>query len=173
MTNRFLLITLIVAALPTLATAQPVASFTELPQRLNVGDTVTVDRMDGTQTRGQLVRMTPDLLMVKTAADEVALASDQVRRIAVCCDSLVNGTLIGLAAGSVFGVLVARSITEHSSSIESDVIGGAIFGGIGAGLGVGLDALIRTHKTVYQAPRVSARVSLAPGRQQVSFRLRW
>lgn len=173
MRNDLLLPTLILAVLPTLATAQPVASFSELPQRLNVGDTVTVDRVDGTQARGRLVRMTADLLVLKTADDEVPLTGDRVRRVAVCCDSLVNGTLIGLAAGSVFGVVVARSITEHSSSIESDVIGGAIFGGVGAGLGVGLDALIRTNRTVYQAPPVSARVSLAPGRQQVSLRLRW
>ncbi len=77
MANPFLLPTLILAVLPTLATAQRLASFAELPQRLNVGDAVTVD------------------------------------------------------------------------------------------------ALIRTHKTVYQAPPVSARLSLAPGRQQVSVELRW
>jgi len=173
MTNHLLLPTLILAVLPTLASAQPVASFTELPQRLNVGDTVTVDRMDGTQTRGQLVRMTPDLLMVKTAADEVALASDQVRRIAVCCDPLLNGALIGLAAGAVLGVSASRSIAEDTPSVAFDLLAAGLLGGVGAGLGVGLDALIRTHKTVYQAPRVSARVSLAPGRQQVSLRLRW
>lgn len=173
MTNHLLLPALILAGIPVLSTAQPVASFAELPQRLNVGDTVTVDRVDGAQTRGHLVRMTPDSLVVKTAADDIALASDQVRRISVCCDSLLNGALIGLAAGAVLGVSASRSIAENTPSYGFDLLAGGILGGIGAGLGVGIDALIRTHKTVYQAPRVSAQVSLAPRRQQVSLRLRW
>lgn len=173
MTNHLLLPTLILTVLPTLATAQAVASFADLSQRLNVGDTVTVDRVDGTQTRGHLVRMTPDVLVVKTAADDVALDRAQVRRIAVCCDSLLNGALIGLAAGAVLGVSASRSLAEYTPSYGFDLLAAGILGGVGAGLGVGLDALIRTHKTVYQAPRVSARVSLAPGRQQVSVQLRW
>lgn len=173
MRNDPLLPTLILAVLPTLATAQPVTSFSELPQRLNVGDTVTVDRVDGTHTRGHLVRMTPGGLVVKTATDDIALASDQVRRITSCCDSLRNGALIGLAAGAVLGVAASRSIAENTPSYGWDLLAAGLLGGVGAGLGVGLDALIRTHKTVYQAPRVSARVSVAPGRPQVSVQLRW
>jgi hypothetical protein len=83
----------------------------------------------------------------------------------------MNGTLIGLGISGFLG-LFATNFSDDSTSGDV-LVNTVLFGGLGAGLGAGLDALIRTDKTVYRAPPVSARVSLAPGRQQAGVTWSW
>jgi len=157
--------------LPAATFAQTLTTFADLPSRLNVGDTVTVEQAEGPKLRGRIVRIRPDELVVNTKGTDVSLPGSRVQRVSMCCDGLMNGTLIGLGISGFLG-LFATNFSDDSTS--GDVIVNAIiFGGIGAGLGAGLDALIRTEKTVYRARPVSARVSLAPGRQQAGVTWSW
>lgn len=147
-------------------------SFAQLPDHLNVGDTVTVDAAGGTQLRGRVVRMAPDAIVVRGPSVERMVDASGVLRISACCDGLQNGTLIGLGIGAVFGGLFAASFTDKGAG-DDIVTGALIFGGIGAGLGVGLDALVRADRLVYRAPTVTPRARVGPGGAAVGLTVTW
>jgi len=86
-------------------------SFQELSGQLEPGDTLIVTDVNGRKTKGELGTLTPsslELIVRKTEADgretRVRLApllERDVRRIVLEePDSVVNGALIGLAAGA-------------------------------------------------------------------------
>lgn len=127
MTRHMLHAVILLAALPAFAAAQRVETFAELPLRLNVGDTVTVYEVDGTRVRGLFVRMAPEMLVLRTGDADVTLAADRVRRVGTCCDRLLNGPLIGFAAGGIFGVLVVRDFSDRPTAGEG-LQGAAVFG---------------------------------------------
>lgn len=75
-------------------------------------------------------------------------------------DSLLNGTLIGLAVGAACGIAFTYAIRDSDLDAGSYAYGALIFGGIGAGVGLGIDALLdRTPSVAVRSPR---RVALSP-----------
>lgn len=172
MKRRTVLSAVFVLMVPVATVAQTLTTFADLPTRLSVGDTVTVEQAEGSRVRGRVVRMLPDELVVTTKGSEVTLPASRVQRVSACCDGLRNGTLIGLSVGAIYGGLFAAGFSDNVTGGE--VIGaGLFFGGVGTGLGVGLDALIRTDKTIYRASPVSVQVAVVPGRPQVGVTWSW
>ena len=141
------------------ARAPLTTSFAQLPDHLNVGDTVTVEGTNGAEVRGRVVRMAPDALVVSGPSAERMLDAGGVLRISACCDSLRNGTLIGLGSGAALGALFGAGFNARG---DDAIVGALIFGGIGAGLGIGLDALARLTDW-YTAPRRDAQARIGPG----------
>ncbi|MGE0461475.1 MAG: hypothetical protein AB7Q16_08915 [Vicinamibacterales bacterium] len=147
-------------------------SFARLPDHLNVGDTVTVESADGAEVRGRVIRMVPDAIVVTGPSAERMVDASGVLRISACCDSLQNGTLIGLGIGAVFGALFAAGFSDNGAGGDT-ATGALIFGGIGAGLGVGLDALSRSDRLVYRAPAALPRARVGPSGAAVGITVTW
>ena len=160
---------LLVVAPPTVSGQVVATSFEELGALVKPGDTIYVTEANGRKTKARLGELSPsslELLVRKTGPDgretfvpQSRLSERDVRQIRLeRRDSLLNGTLIGLAVGAG-PWLVAGAIAGtggggcgSDSNICSGV--GLIVGGIAAGIGAGIDALITERPTVYyQAPR--------------------
>ena len=143
---------------------------------LKEGRTVVVIEESGAETRGQLQRFTPDALTLTHEGRELAFERQQVVAVYERGDSLMNGLLIGLAAGAVLGAVASASDCTKggfmaperdctgSEKAGSAALGAALGGAVGAGLGVGIDALIRGKRLVYQrSPGTQARaISIVP-----------
>lgn len=155
-----------VLLLPPPAAAQTVVtSFTELPTVVKVGDTVDVTDAKGRTLRGrigELSRSSLELTARKRAPDgtdsfvPVARFSDpDVRQIRLeRRDSVLNGTLIGLAIGLGIAALPAAGIFCNPNYEDGATAGMCasflgILGGIGAGAGVLVDAARVERRMVY------------------------
>jgi hypothetical protein len=153
------------------ANPPPVATFGDLPDRVNLGDAVTASGDGDERWRGHVVGMRPDELVLRVEGREVVLAADRVRRVAMCCDSLKDGPLIGLGIGAGLGALVFSGFSERRSG---DTLLGALWiGGLGAAMGFGIDVLIGREADVYRASNTTVRVIVDPRGGGVRVMLRW
>jgi hypothetical protein len=110
---RFFAVLGFIMSTALVAHAQRVASFPDLPMRLNLGDEVTVGEIGGATSHGRLTEITPERLTLRMDSRDVVITRERVREVRACCDSLGNGTLIGLVAGATLGALVARGFSDH------------------------------------------------------------
>ena len=89
-------------------------------------------------------------------------------------DTLLNGALIGAAAGAAGGVAFTHAVRDSDLSAGQYAYGALVFAGIGAAAGGGLDALMHRTAAGSLPPR---RVRIAPmvwrGTGQVIVRWRW
>ena len=75
-------------------------------------------------------------------------------------DSLLNGTVIGLAAGAALGIAYVHAVRDSDLHAGDYAYSALIFGGLGAAAGLGIDALLdRNSSVVVRSPR---RVALSP-----------
>jgi len=141
--------------LGTSASAQVVATFADLPLRLNIGDGVTVEDRSGAAVRGAVLRLTPEEIVITAKGAERVFSSTSVRRVQKRGDSLANGMKIGAFIGGALGGALAGAFSGEFRA--SDFMQGvAIFGGVGLGLGLAVDAVHVGTTTVFSAPSTSA-----------------
>jgi hypothetical protein len=148
--------------------------FEALPLVLKVGRTIKVRDHAGRATRGKLVSISADHLVVARRQypfpyfrprDERTLAKDAVRSIEIV-DSWWNGALIGALVGA--GVLAASIEFQCSSSSACDnfgrrrrwEVGKYLFIPAGAFLGCQLDGLI--NRTIYEDRPGAPKITLVP-----------
>ncbi len=162
---------------PRVSAQEVATSFEQLRSRLKQGDTLEVtDTNDRTITGrlGTLNASSLELLVRKTQDEGGAqsppptrLSERDVRKITLeRHDSLLNGALIGLAAGAGPGILFIAGRSRGSDPIQhADTAIGlvAVPGAIGAGIGALIDVLNFQRTTVYLAPgQRSSRVQVLP-----------
>jgi hypothetical protein len=153
----------------TRASAQTVVtSFPDLATVVKSGDTVDVTDAMGRTLRGtigELSRTSLELTARKRASDGTE-SFESIRRFSATDirqirlerrDSVLNGTLIGLAVGLALAAIPA-AVVACSSTYEGGSSAGecasflAIMGGIGAGAGLALDAArVERRMVFYQA----------------------
>jgi hypothetical protein len=178
---------------PYEVSAQVVAtSFEELRTLVKSGDTIYVTEANGRKTKarlGELTQSSLELLVRKTAPDgretfvpQSRLAERDVRQIQVDRgDSVLNGTLIGLAVVGGPWLLACNPATDwcyYNDGANLFRMIALITSGIGAGIGALVDAGIRERVLVYyQAPgsrsssvHISPFVSKATAGLQMSLR---
>ena len=74
-------------------------------------------------------------------------------------DSVLNGALIGAAAGVASGLLLCRTMEPWEVCNDPGPL--VRVGALGAAIGIGIDALIRKREVIYQRPE-AAQVHVAP-----------
>ena len=140
-------------------------SFADLPVLLKPGDTVHVTDAKGRSLRGRIGDLSPsslELMARRRAPDGTGpfvslarLAEADVRQVRVeRRDSVLNGTLIGLAVGLGIAALPAAGIFcnpnyEGGMPLSSCFAFLATLGGLGAGTGVAIDAARIERRMVY------------------------
>ena len=164
----------------TSAWAQPpVSSFSRLKDRLVIGQEITVTDSSGGRAVGRLSDMSDTFLHLLVDTDTRTFTAEDTRRVQQRrSDSLINGLLIGAAAGAGYGLYwYLRDPNECSNSVcASDL---AIGAGIGAVIGLAIDAAIKENVTVYLASGSAAAVGVtsAPGHTGIQVRaavaVRW
>ena len=89
--------------------------------------------------------------LAAAAGDELRRVEDQgaVRIERRKNDSVLNGALIGAAAG--VGTGIAYCLMMEPWEICNDPGSLSLFGALGAGIGIGIDALIREREVIYKS----------------------
>lgn len=153
----------------------PAASFDQLRSLVKTADTIEVTDASGRRSKGRLGELSTsslELLVFQTQPDGsqkwasfARFQEGEVTRIMLeRRDSLLNGTLIGLAAGAgtALGVVMAahcRSCSEPETAYPA----AAVAVGVGVGLGAAIDFARRDRVKVFQAPEPrSSTVRISP-----------
>jgi hypothetical protein len=140
---------------------------------LNPGTTVWITDSNGGEEKVRIISVADDVV---TTTDDGSPRRRQIADIARIrarhFDSVLNGALIGAGAAVASGLLLCTSM-EPWENCRDDVGPMFLIGAIGAGIGIGVDALILGRKTIYEAPKASARVRAMPiiGRHAAGFNL--
>ena len=156
------------------ATAQPVQSFSDVGQQLNVGDRVRVVDSDGRRHEGSVRSLSPSTLVVDGPAGTRGFTAATTARIARRGDGLGNGLLIGAVTGGVLGVVIVADFDDNQPA-GNYLAGGSVLGLTFAGIGALVDALHEGERTVYAAAGVRATVAplVSPRAVGVAAALRW
>jgi hypothetical protein len=184
-------LTLLILMGPSYGITQPISeSFEELSRAtvkefwrgdqpvMKKGDTIWITYVPGGQTEpreqeARVIRLSESAITMTVAGDEIELPESRVRRIEWRRkESILNGFVIGAAAGAGVGLLMARSVCEgglFGADCETGSVYAAI-GGIGSAIGAGLGALADRSKQsppllIYRAPNpmpASFSVSVLP-----------
>ena len=176
MTRRNKAIPPILAALllvrPSIAMAQESSGpFERLLTVLQPGDTIVITDTNGRRTAGKLRELTASALELQDGYghDGPALGrfgADDVRQIRFeRHDALLNGTLIGFAAGAAPGIVFIASRRNGSDPIQDAGIAASIIlvpGAMAAGIGALMDALFFEHRIVYKSTGQRSWVSVSP-----------
>ena len=130
----------------------------------------------GVETRGKLLQLDKDAVVLLVDGAERRFELARVNRVTRRGDSLKNGAVTGAVAGLVLSALSAAMIDCGKSYAGCPAGGRGTIVALGtafyAAVGVGVDALIQGRTVLYQAPSapiISRRLS-GPA---VNFRVTW
>jgi hypothetical protein len=134
---------------PSQGSAQALESFEDLALRINLGDQLQVEDQSGSRTRGRLIRLTRDGIVIQTDAGEKRFTRDTVREIALRGQALRKRALLG---AGLFAVLGAVATCSHEDGGDCIVVGALRAAPIGAGAGLAMGALVSSFRSIYRTP---------------------
>ena len=142
--------------------------------------TVFVEDDRGAETKGQLLRIDTEsiLVLVDGQARQFELAN--VRRVQKQGDSIKNGALIGALFGAVMGVLSGGMAGCKEPDGGSGPCGAGTriaatltSAGVFAAAGTGIDAMIQGRSTIYRKPPISTGLVSRGPAASLRVTLRW
>jgi hypothetical protein len=122
---------------------------TTIEQKAKSGDRLTITTRDGAQSKGRLVDVGSDKLVLQAADGQRSFAYNDIDRVRRYKNGIVLGVLIGAGAGLAVG-LPLRSWGNNEGADGDRVL--ATFLAAGIGVGTGLDALAGSNRTIYRRP---------------------
>lgn len=132
----------------------------------------------GTETRGRLVRIDDETVVLLVGAAQRRFETRSVQRISRRGDSLRNGAIAGAVFGAVMGTLAAYMADCRNArggiggcgvlQGSAFIVGSTLFY---TSLGIGLDALVAGRTRIYEAPPASR--SSRAGRLSAGLTFRW
>lgn len=127
----------------------------------------------GVETRGQLLRLDPDAIVVLVNGSERRFDTARVARVSKRGDSLKNGALIGLAVGIAEAVVAVATI-KCTGSCDRGLQAAwlTVNTGVYAAVGTAIDAAIQGRTVLYRAPAPQPAVQ-SRGGPSVSVRFTW
>jgi hypothetical protein len=154
----------ITAVLTTAVAASAQQGPEDIQRRVRVGDTVWVIDEGWIEREGRVLSLSDSMLRLEIDGHPTDWNLNEAREIWRAGDSLKNGSLIGLAVGSVIGGIGGAAWASLLSNEGHNGAEGFLFlVGVGAGggfaIGAGVDALIHGRTLVYRQP---SRVTMVP-----------
>ena len=122
---------------------------TTIEQEAKAGDRLTITTRDGAHSKGRLVDVGGDALVLRAADGQRSFAYHDIDRVRRHKNGIMLGLIIGTGAGLAAG-LPMRSWANNEAADGDRVL--ATFLAIGIGVGVGLDALAGSNRTIYRRP---------------------
>jgi hypothetical protein len=174
MMNRMVIL-LAAILIPTAATAQE-----SLVKGLTDAAMPTVFVLDdrGVETRGRLVKLDEQAVVLLVDGERRRFETARVNRVTRRGDSLRNGAITGAVVGGVMAVLtsgIAECRNDRggygSCGAGARVGMGLALVGIYSAIGTGIDAAIQGRTVLYQAP--SLRIAADTKSASVGLTLRW
>jgi hypothetical protein len=176
---RFFALIVICALAPATASAQtPEVTFTDLSNRLSVGDDLVVTTVGGESVSGRVARVSLTEFVLAGDSGERAFAGPDLQRVVRRRHGARVGALVGLAVGATAGVVIAAGADDCTFTCFSSPAGmslfGALGGAIGLGVGAGIGAAVRPSETLFSAASgdgsTTVRQPLAPS---VRLQIAW
>ena len=168
--KRLTVALVIVLASCSLASAQQAGgdpAFERMRTKLEAGNRLTVDLMNGSSVEGRLIDAGPDTLSISTAAGERRLPRLDVASVRRHGHGIILGSLIGAGVGLTCGIAMGSWASNEGHDPDPAIFGFTL---LGLGIGAGIDALANIPKTVYRQsspPRTTFKVEAGPRRKSV------
>lgn len=161
---------LIAVATPTGASAQGTLAKGLAPDGM---PTVFVLDDRGVETRGRLLRLDDESVVVLVGTGQRRFETSRVNRITRRGDSLRNGVIAGAVFGAVMGVMSA-GISDcpgrgGCAGFRAAMV--PLSTAFYAAIGTGIDAMIQGRTVIYQAPTL--RIAPAKDGASIGLTLRW
>ena len=112
---------------------------------LGGNDIIVIDD-SGRETKGELLRFTPENLTLAVKGREVAFDRQHVAAVYERTNGVKKGMILGLLSGPALGL--AAAITGDADALV--VLGAVVFSAIGFGVGTAVDAMIPGKRLVYE-----------------------
>ena len=149
------------------------AAFAGLATLLQPGDQIVITDTNGHKTSGRLASLSASDLQLQPGASgldsgvpTVRFDQPDIRQIRFeHHDSLLNGTLIGFAAGAAPGIIFIAGRSNGSDPIQDPAIAASIIlvpAAATAGIGALMDALFFEHRIVYRSAGQHSQLHVAP-----------
>ena len=128
----------------------------------------------GVETRGQLLRLDPDAIVVLVNGSERRFDTQRVARVSKRGDSLKNGAVNGLVVGITLSVLAIATVDcgQTSDCRQTQVAASVLSTGLYTAIGTAIDAAIPGRTVLYQAPTPRTSIQ-SRGGPSISVRLTW
>ncbi len=127
----------------------------------------------GVETRGQLIRLDRDAIVVLVNGSERLFETARVARVSRRGDSLKNGAVIGLAVGLAQALLLTATQECRAScdrGFRATML--ATNAAVSAAIGTAIDAAISRRTVLYQPP-ASRQAIGSPRGASISMRVSW
>jgi len=122
---------------------------TTIEQKAKSGDRLTITTRDGARSKGRLVDVGSDTLVLQAADGQRSFAYNDIDRVRRHKNGIMLGLIIGTGAGLAAG-LPLRSWANNETGDGDRVL--ATFLAVGIAAGVGIDALAGSNRTIYRRP---------------------
>lgn len=153
--------------------AQESSAFERLATVLQPGDQIVITDTQGHKTPGKFagvsaseLQLYPGASGLDTGVPPVRFDQRDIRQIRFeRHDSLLNGTLIGFAAGAAPGIIFIAGRQSGSDPIQDPAIAASIIlvpAVATAGIGALVDALFFEHRIVYRSTGQRSHLSVSP-----------
>lgn len=141
-----------------------------IDSKANAGHRLTITTTDGTEVKGQLLRLDAEHLVLQQETGERSFKYTEIDRVRKRKNGVLLGALIGFGAGAAVGWPVAQLI-ERDDAATSDAVWIAL---AGLGVGVGIDALLGSNPTIYRSSvRTGLTVTPSKNGALIAFSARW
>jgi hypothetical protein len=147
---------------PASALAQPpTTTFDQLRLIVGKGDLVTVLDQTGTRSRGRIIDVRTDQLVIDTGGSARSWSADELREIRRRTkDSVLNGAIIGAAISGGLTSLAYLDNECRGDPVCAKAV--VVYAVLGAAAGAGIDALIHANRLIYRKAGDRATWSVAP-----------
>ncbi len=128
----------------------------EKVEALEEGYAITMKLDSGERFKASYVGFTDEAIILKRdSGEELEVPKAAVVKVTSQSrdrnDGLRNGAIIGALAGGAVGLIVPQ-FTEGDNNPGNVALSTALFAAMGMGVGVGVDAIVKGHEVLYQAP---------------------
>ena len=150
---REVIMSLLLAAVPVLASAQDREASWENLQQLRVGQRIQVVEKDLKKHDGTFTGFSEESIALRVGQDDVGIRRENVLRVSNREEThRGRNALIGAVTGGVIGLAWGAVIRSTVDFDDRDLLI-PMNGALGAGVGAGLGAAIPGYETVYRAPK--------------------
>jgi hypothetical protein len=169
--KRYLLV-LVAVLIPAALQAQEPEQLLKGLERSALSTVFVLDDA-GVETRGQLLRLDPDAIVVLVNGSERRFDTRRVARVSRRGDSLKNGAIAGLVVGIASAVgAVATIRCEESCNRGLQIAWLTMNTAVYTAVGTGIDAAVQGRTVLYRAPAPRAVVQ-SRGAAALSVRWTW
>jgi hypothetical protein len=167
-TGMGVVLALALVGVSTVAAQAPEQARSTIEQKANPGDRLTITTRDGTQSKGRLVDVGVDALVVQAADGLRKFAYDDIDRVRRHKNTILIGALIGAGSGLAVGLPLRRRANNEAADGDRILTAFLV---AGTGVGALLSALSGTSRTIYRRlPAAGSGLALQPKKRGAAVR---